>query len=190
MDEINIARTVTGSLSVALILFLVGYLVNYLRKCRNISNLTDKLRNSYKREGSDFCVDQWHGFYGASKIFYWRRCSCRSGCSKCCSNEYRDNLVQKYTHNSSIPGPSPRQLDEDVNNDGDNADDTLLKPPGPEHVSIQCGKKPNTLLRYDELQKMFEKYEHYDLNRGNLSQGCLENKCGHDPVIFLLEKGY
>ena len=134
-----IARTVTGSLSVAL--FLVGYLVNYLRKCCNISNLTDKLRNSYKRDGSDFCVEQWHGLYGACKILYWIRCSCRFGCSKCCWNEDRDNMVQKYSPNSSIPGPS-RQLDEDVNNDGDNADDTLLKPPGPEHVSIQCDRKP------------------------------------------------
>ena len=44
----------------------------------------------------------------------------------------------------------------------------------------------NTLLRYDELQIMCEKYEHYNLNRGNFSRGCPENQCGHDPVLFRL----
>ena len=175
MDPIVIGVTV--GLIVAAILFLVSYLVNFLRKCRKIANLTDKLRNSYKREGSDFCVEQWHGLYGAWKILYWRRCSCCSGCSLCCSNENREDQVQKHTPNSpnsSIAGPS-FQRDEDVNDDGKNEGDRL----------IQCDKKRNNLLDKVQFEKMCKKYEQYDLNRCNISPGCPENKCRHDPVIFL-----
>ena len=92
-----LVRGIIGTLCAAAILGLVGPLLYYLRKCRKIANLTDKLRNSYKREGSDFCIEQWHGLYGAWKILYWRRCRCCSGCSKCCSNEDRQNQVQTYT---------------------------------------------------------------------------------------------
>ena len=191
----NMTATLISVPAFAIISLLVLPLAIYLIKCRKIANLTDKLRNSYKREGSDFCVEQWHGLYGAWKILYWRRCSCFSGCSKCCSNEDRQNQVYKYTNedidnvspNSAIAGPSD-QRDEDVNNGVENEGYRLMKSPTAcqEHVSIQCDRKPNKLLTYEELQIMCKKYEQYDLNRGNFSQCCPKNKCKLDPVILLL----
>ena len=58
-----LVRGIIGTLCAAEILGLVGSLLYYLRKCRKIASLTDNLRNSYKREGSDFCVERWHGLY-------------------------------------------------------------------------------------------------------------------------------
>ena len=52
---------------------------------------------------------------------------------------------------------------------------------------IQCNKEPNNVLDKGQFETLCKKYEQYDLNRSNfIVQGCPENKCGNDPVIFLL----
>ena len=162
--------------------FLVGYLVYHFRKCRNISNLTDKLRKSYI---SAFHIKQCHGSYGAWKIIYWRICSC-FGCSKCRSNE--SNTVAGNVSQYSPSAGTSHQRDEDANDDVDNEGDRLMIPltEGRGYISIQCDKELNNLLGYEDLKTMSKKYEQYDLYRCNFIQVCPEDKCGHDPVIFLL----
>ena len=189
----QVLTDITVSLTALVIAAVFLYFLNYLRKCRKISNLTDKLRESYKCEEPNSCIGKWHGLYGGLKILYWRRCSCCfgcskccSGCSKCCSNE-SNTVVGNVSLNSSIAGPS-HQRDEDVNEDVQNERDRLMKSPtaGPEHVSIQCDKEPNNLLDKKQFETMCKKYEQYDLYHCNFSQGCTENIFGHVHVIFLL----
>ena len=70
-------------------------------------------------------------------------------------------------------------MNDDVDNEGDRL--MIPLPAGAEHVVIHWNKN---LLDKEQLETMFKKYQQYDLNRDNFSQGCAENK--YDPVLFLL----